>query len=177
MNRILFVPVFLLLISCQMFRKKNTEKIVREWQRKEILIPPKVEYKILGRDTLCSDLWYKQHKIFTYVDSIGCTSCQLGLPEWKMLIDSCSQQQMDVGFIFVIHSSNFRQFSLEVQFNGFDYPLIYDYHNSFDRLNHFPPTPYRTFLLDKNNKVLLVGSPVNNQKMWELYKNIITQSK
>lgn len=29
---------------------------------------------------------------------------------------------------------------------------------------------YRTFLLDKNNKIQLVGSPVNNSKMWQLYK-------
>jgi hypothetical protein len=35
--------------------------------------------------------------------------------------------------------------------------------------------PYRTFLLDKDNKVLLVGSPIKNPKMWALYEKIITQ--
>jgi hypothetical protein len=62
---------------------------------------------------------------------------------------------------------------MEVCFNDFKYPIIYDYHNDFDKLNHFPPYPYRTFLLDKNNKVLLIGSAINIHVMCEKYLKIM----
>ncbi len=167
---------FLILSSCGSSKKEDIKKIVQEWQGKEVLVPDgEITYKVLGRDTLCADLWDKPYKIFTYIDSIGCTSCQLGLPQWKALIDSCKQQQLDVSFLFAVHSSDFEYFGHEVRFNEFDYPLIYDYKNRFDKINHFPPSPYRTFLLDKNNKILLIGSPIHNPAVWALYKNVITQ--
>ena len=60
---------------------------------------------------------------------------------------------------------------------GFDEPIIYDYHNQFFKLNQFPPDPYRTFLLDKQNKVQLIGNPVETPQLWELYNKVITQPK
>mgnify|MGYP000925728807 FL=1 len=41
-------------------------------------------------------------------------------------------------------------------------------------LNKFPKNPqYQTFLLDKDNKILLIGSPIGNHHIWNLYKQII----
>jgi len=173
----IIIFIVFILFSCQrMSRKEGIKKIVQEWQEKEILIPDNnISIKFLGRDTLCSDLWNKPFKIFTYIDSIGCTSCQLGVLEWSALINTCRQQQIDVGFIFVVHSSDFKRFDSEIQFHEFDYPIIFDYKNQFHKINQFPHTPFRTFLLDKNNKVKLIGSPINNPQMWELYKKTITQ--
>ena len=161
------------LCSCKMSHEKHSEKILQEWKQKEVIIPDDHSFKFLGRDTMSKFLWNKPYKIFTYIDSIGCTSCQFSLFDWKFLIDSCYRQQIDVGFIFVVHSSNFRQFNRDVRFSFFDYPIIYDYNNDFDKLNNFPPAPYRTFLLDKDNKVLLVGSPIGNIEMWEKYKSVM----
>jgi len=163
--------------SCQFSRKGNINNIIQEWHGKEIVIPTDVVFKILGRDTLCASLWDASYKIFTNADSVGCSSCQLGLPLWKAFIDSCRLQKIDIEFIFAVHSSNFKRFDGEVRIYDFDHPIIYDYKDSFDKLNHFPPAPYRTFLLDKDNKVLLIGSPINNPKMWELYQKVITQSQ
>jgi len=48
-------------------------------------------------------------------------------------------------------------------------------------LNRFPiQTQYQCFLLDKDNKVLMVGNPVLNYEIWKLYKEQIfgtTQEK
>ena len=47
--------------------------------------------------------------------------------------------------------------------------------NEINRLNHFPnKIEYQCFLLDSNNKVLMIGNPTLNQKIWELYKEVIT---
>jgi hypothetical protein len=176
MKHILLYCILPFLFSCQISQTNKFNRIVQEWRGKEIILPIDIECTHLGRDTLYPELWNNSHKIFTYIDSIGCTSCQLGLPQWKQLIDSCIRQYVDVHFVFVVHSTNYRQFGQELRLNDFTYPVIYDRHNDFDKLNHFPPAPYRTFLLDKDNKVLLVGSPINNPTMWELYKKFITQS-
>ena len=160
--------------ACGLSKKQDIQQMVYDWRGREIFIPFDVQFKTLGRDTLCTDLWDKPYKIFTYIDSIGCSSCQLGLHEWKEFIDSCQREQMDIGFIFAVHSSDYRLFDGEVRFYEFDYPIIYDYHNEFDRLNHFPPAPYRTFLLDRGNKVQVIGSPVNNPEMWELYQKVMS---
>jgi hypothetical protein len=131
----------------------------------------------MGCDALCGDMWNKPYKIFTYIDSVGCTGCRLGLSKWTDLMDSCNVRQWDVGFLFVVHSNNYDKLEGVIKSFEFDYPVIYDYHNDFEKLNCFPPEPYSTFLLDKNNKVQLVGSPIDNPKMWELYKSLIARTE
>jgi len=158
-----------------MSRKSEIKKVIQEWQGKEILIPTDITFKSLGRDTASSYLWNKPYKIFTYIDSIGCSSCQLGMFDWYALIDLCKLQHFDVSFLFVVHSSDFTHFDSEVLSFQFDYPIIYDYQNQFDKLNNFPPLPFRTFLLNKDNKVILTGTPINNPEMWKLYKKEIEQ--
>lgn len=95
----------------------------------------------MGRDTVCPDLWNTPYKILTYADSMGCTGCQLGIPQWQQIINTCKINNTDVGFLFIIHSPNYADLGYELLY--FDYPIIYDKHNSFDKLNHFPPLPYR----------------------------------
>jgi hypothetical protein len=49
---------------------------------------------------------------------------------------------------------------------------------TIERLNHFPKQQqYQCFLLDKDNKVLMIGNPVTNPKIWDLYKAQIAGSK
>jgi len=170
--KILFVITFA--ISCNS-QQKGIENVVREWHGKEIVLPQQIEYKTLGQSSASSALWDSTYKILTYIDSIGCSSCQLGLSNWQMLIDSSNFQKLDVSFLFIVHSSDFLNFDKEVLLYNFDYPIIYDYQNQFYKLNRFPPAPYRTFLLDKDNKVQITGSPINNPMMWELYKKEITR--
>ncbi|MCL2074080.1 MAG: hypothetical protein FWH18_09170 [Marinilabiliaceae bacterium] len=166
-----FILAIFVLSSCKESQQKRSEKIVSEWKDREIIIPDNITFKSLRQDTLCTYLWDKPYKIFTYIDSIGCTACNMNLYGWKGIIQLCKQEQFDVGFIFAVHSSNYNSFDADIVMYSFDYPIIYDYNNDFDKLNNFPPAPYRTFLLDKDNKVLLVGSPIGNIEMWEKYKS------
>jgi hypothetical protein len=44
------------------------------------------------------------------------------------------------------------------------------------KLNNFPQErEYQCFLLDKQNRVVMVGNPVYNHAIWELYKKIINE--
>ena len=58
--------------------------------------------------------------------------------------------------------------------NHFEYPLFLDKNRQMQQINNFPKEPmFQTFLLDKNNRVLLIGNPIGNTKLWNLYKDII----
>jgi len=63
-----------------------------------------------------------------------------------------------------------------IEATQFDYPAFIDEKQAFATDNpHIPDDRrFHTFLLDKNGKVVLVGDPVNNPGLWELYKTTIT---
>lgn len=153
-------------------KNAETRRITREWQHKEIKIPNEIHYKVSGRDTVCTYLSDKSCKVLTYIDSVGCIGCQFDLYEWKRLMESCDDSV--VNFVFVVCASDYEFLEQAFKEFNFNIPVIYDYHDDFNKLNHFPPAPYRTFLLDKDNKVVLIGSPTHNPKIWELYKRTIT---
>ncbi|MDR3093410.1 MAG: hypothetical protein LBU62_02055, partial [Bacteroidales bacterium] len=54
-------------------------------------------------------------------------------------------------------------------------PVYIDKESFFHKKNPNIPSDERmhTFLLDENNKVVLVGSPIRNEMLWELYKELI----
>ena len=57
----------------------------------------------------------------------------------------------------------------------FSYPVFIDIKGTINDLNRFPQTTqYQCFLLDKDNKVLMIGNPVMKMRIWELYKSRIT---
>jgi hypothetical protein len=83
-----------------------------------------------------------------------------------------------LGFVFFFQPKNKKEMTFIINKNNFDYPIFIDKNNSIDKLNHFPQAAaYQCFLLDKDNKVLLIGNPMLNQNIWELYKQQILKDK
>ena len=59
--------------------------------------------------------------------------------------------------------------------DSFDRPVCIDLDNRLNKLNHFPAdVTFQTFLLDKENKVTVLGSPVHNTAIKDLYLKQIT---
>ena len=57
----------------------------------------------------------------------------------------------------------------------FNYPIILDTLGHFAKLNpHLPKNKaLHTFLLDENNNVILVGNPLHNKKIKEMFYRIV----
>jgi hypothetical protein len=185
-NRYIIYIVFTIILntvfSCDNKNRKETEKVVIEWIGKEIKFPENFQCNVLGKDTvsdLCVDLFRKQYKVLLYVDSTGCSTCRLKLFEWKQLIiesDSIFLNEQ-IGFLFFFQPKDKIEIGFISQQADFDYPLLIDVDNTIDQLNHFPKQQiYQCFLLDENNKVLSIGNPVLNPKLWNLYKSKILKS-
>jgi hypothetical protein len=80
-----------------------------------------------------------------------------------------------VDFLFYFQPKKEEDFAFLLKTERFKYPIYLDIKNEINQLNHFQTKmEYQCFLLDNSNKVLVIGNPTLNPKIWELYKKIIT---
>jgi hypothetical protein len=174
---ILFAVIIpLAFFSC---KKDDAERVVRKWAGKEIQFPTKYQCNFIGMDTTlvcCNQLFNTEYKVLLYVDSIGCTSCRLKLSIWKKIVEESDSLFKDkLSFLFFFQPNNEKEMNFLLKKDKFKYPIFIDSKNNINRLNHFPnQSEYQCFLLDKDNRVLMIGNPTLNPKIWELYKQTIT---
>ena len=107
-------------------------------------------------------------KIVAYIDEMACTNCAL-----KILIDwQESMVDMDkrVEFVPVIYPVDKAKLQDFLCANDVKYELMYDAENKFKKQNRLDVSYLnRTFLLDSNNRIVLVGEPIGNPTLWKLY--------
>lgn len=178
LNLILFSLLSFLLLSCQEQKKESITTLVTEWQDKSIIFPDKCVFTKLATDTIDFSFSDSSYKILTYIDSTGCVNCKLQLPRWKELItqiDSISNKS--VAFLFFFHPKSYKEIRNILRQEHFDYPVCIDEMNQLDLLNHFPKKfMFQTFLLDKENKVRIIGNPIHNLSVQDLYIKQIQES-
>lgn len=175
-NQLLFFICFCaILCGCQGNKQKDkARKIVNEWIGKEIKFPEGIPCQLADKETICTDVTNRTYKVVAYTDSAGCTSCRLKLADWKRVIaeaDSLFPGKMDFIFFFQPKTRDLKELVYLLKRDKFDHPVFIDTENRINGMNHFPSEmEYQCFLLDLNNKVILVGNPTLNPNVWELYK-------
>ena len=164
-----------MLASCNSPGSNDAVRIVGEWQGKEVTFPHNPIFTIYGQDTVDFNFQEADYKVVSYVDSVGCVSCKLQLDRWKDIIHRIdSVSDVRVPFVFVFSPEKLRDVMYATKSGGFDYPILLDLKGEFNALNHFPDNfNFQTMLLDKDNKVLAIGNPVQNPKIIDLYQAII----
>ena len=167
--------VCLLMVSCSESEKERLSRLVQEWEGKEILFPAHSTFTIQGKDTVDFDFKGAAYTIVTYIDSVGCTSCKLQLHRWKELVKEVdSLTNGDVPFLFYFYPKDIKELRYLTRRDAFTYPVCFDEKDDFNRLNRFPSEMmFQTFLLDKENRVIALGNPIQNPKVKELYLNLI----
>jgi hypothetical protein len=175
-----YIFFFFFVFACQTDgQEENIAQLVTEWQGKEIVFPENIVFIRYLTDTTNYRIPDSDYKILVYVDSVGCTSCKLQLAKWKELIaytDSITGS--NVPFLFFFHAKDYREVRYLLKSESFDLPVCIDTEDGLNRLNRFPSDMiFQTFLLDKDNKVAVIGNPIHNIAVKELYlKRIGRQS-
>ena len=168
-----------MLASCQESREEAMLRLVNEWNGKEIKFPSRSVFTIQGKDTVNFSFQEADYKVVTYIDSVGCTSCKLQLHRWKELVaevDSLTDGR--VPFLFYFHPKDMKELRYLTRRDEFIYPVCFDEQDEINRLNQFPTDmTFQTFLLNKENKVVVLGNPVLNPKVKELYLGQIMGSR
>ncbi|MCF0191744.1 MAG: DUF1573 domain-containing protein [Marinilabiliaceae bacterium] len=64
--------------------------------------------------------------------------------------------------------------SRNIETSGYNGVVWIDKHDSFNRINNLPiEEPYRTFLLDSDNRVLAIGNPIINGGVSNMYIELL----
>ena len=172
----LLLLVLALLASCK--QTSNADKVaqvVQAWQGREVLFPDTPVFTIYGQDTVDYNFRNADYKVVSYVDSVGCLSCKLQLDRWKDIIHRIdSVADVRVPFVFFFSPEKQRDVVYATKSGGFDHPIVLDLKNEFNTLNHFPADfNFQTMLLDKDNKVVAIGNPVQSPKILDLFQSVI----
>ncbi|WP_172918245.1 TlpA family protein disulfide reductase [Capnocytophaga canis] len=166
-----YTIILFTLHSCQMNPKEKIQEELLKWQGKEIIFPDNMIFTKFTRDTVPYKYQDYKHKMLIYVDSTGCTPCKLKLSSWETLKkewDYASQNK--IAFIFYFADKNPKEIQIMLRNEGFDLPVVVDEENKLDKLNNFSDNEnFHYFLLDEKNRVKIVGNPIYNTKVKELY--------
>ena len=175
-NYIIILLSIPIIWGCTTSKKEAITKLVTEWQGKEIVLPDSSVFTIQGKDTVDVDLDSK-YKILVYVDSAGCTSCRLQLHKWKEFIAEVDTAgHSSVQFLFYLTPKNVKEARYITRRDDFTYPMCIYPENKINAHNHFPTEDmFHTFLLDADNKVQVIGNPIHNSAVRELYLKTICQ--
>ena len=166
-------------VSCRESRHNQMERLVQEWNGKEIRFPSHPVFTRFVTDTVPYRIPKNDYKVVVFVDSVGCISCKLQLPKWKEFmheVDSLCEGK--VSFVFFFQSADVKELRYILRRDGFSLPVCIDADDSFNSLNHFPgEMMFQTFLVDSENRVKVIGNPIHNLSVKDLYLKELTGMK
>lgn len=166
---ILFSSLFL--FSCSDDKKHDIEILVKEWNNREIRFPENPVFTRFVTDTVPYRIPKTGYKVVVFVDSVGCISCKLQLPKWKEFMHEVdSLGGGNVPFIFFFQTKDVRELRYILRRDNFLHPVCIDTEDIFNRLNRFPgEMMFQTFLVDSENRVRVIGNPIHNLSIKDLY--------
>ncbi len=121
----------------------------------------------------------KDYTMVVYVDSTQCTPCFINrLTDWNEFVSFEKNKKYSVDFVFILETSPDMMESTvgNLEKSTFRHPVYIDSKCSFRKENpHIPQgIMYHTFLLDKENKVIMVGNPCTSKEIKELFLKCVS---
>ena len=112
-------------------------------------------------------------KILVCVTAQECNLCQMHIPQWNIYMRELRRWQGKVPVVFVVAEQPEK--AVPAVRNGHcPATVLTDPDSEFWEANNLPVHPiFNTFLLDGDNRIVLVGSPIGNAAMWKLYRSAI----
>lgn len=178
MKAIIALFLTFLMVACTTDGK--TEKylrLVEEWQGRTIEFPS-VMVDVVTGDTI--DISDADFTLVTYVDSAGCTVCNMRLSLWTMFINSLDDMPGDYEIVplIVVKANDDKDLSDLVRQEAYCYPVINDKSDSLNTLNNFSEyESFRSLLLDRNHRVIAIGNPAISNSVADFYRSLISGSK
>ena len=177
-RRLCYIFLAIFCVSCYESKEKHIIKLVSEWEGRQIIFPEDVAYTLYGKDTISMYEHDSCYKILTYIDSTGCVGCRLNLDRWLLFAEQIDTLfEGNVSLRFFIHPKDDNLLKSYFQRDCFNLPVCFDYEDEINTLNHFPEEiMFQTFLLDTEDRVVAMGNPVLNNRVRELYIQILSDS-
>jgi len=167
----------LLLLSCT---NNRLAKDVYGFMGQEITLSMDWEAVWRGKDTVLTGFAEAPVKLVVWYDSLLCGSCEVvNISAWSSIVTEADSllPHFKIVYLFTPKRDDFRSVNIALKADKLDYPVFIDQRGGFVKQNPKLPKNRRlhTFLLDRNNKVVMMGSPLHNPFLWDLYKKTIRQ--
>ena len=152
--------------------KKQLEEELRLFKAKTITLPDNMLPKHCDEQMQPDvSLLSRPLKMIVYVNQSGCEDCRLRalIPVYMFILENRHIEKF--GVIIILNPSDIEITDYTLTDMSFRHTVFYDLDGSFERLNPHLPTDEQlhTFLLNEENKVVLAGNPVQNEKLKKLY--------
>ncbi len=127
--------------------------------------------------TPCADT--AEYTLVVYMDSFACTSCMIrSMHLWNHFMDQIQQAERRVNTVFIMsvpESQELGELKLSFLESGLKHNILIDTASHFLQINpQIPAYPlFHTFLMNKNDSVVLVGDPLRNRKIKEMMFEIV----
>lgn len=167
-----------LLVACGNSEKERRINDVRSWIGRKIEFPVDGIFTRFGKDTILQ-LPQTPFMIVNYIDSTGCMECRLRTLEWKNLMNKLDRLYPGmVSSLFYIQAKDLIELMWILRGDDFRYPVCIDKDGVFGKINQLSSDEVLgTFLLNSNGEVELVGNPIGNPPLEELYIEILEHHK
>jgi len=176
------LPLFLLIcvslaIGCEERRSKVSESVDEMMGKQVDLSLEKMDCVQSVVDSGNSHPCNENYKLVVYMDSTVCSPCVISsLYEWNGIM----KEMENVDFIFIVSPQpDQREASyLSVSSCGLLNVVYMDAGNLFHKNNSFLPKEeeFHTFLINNDNEIVIVGSPLKNPKIKNLMEQYILEN-
>lgn len=170
-KQIIIFIMITLLASCNNDNRIANE--IKELSHRKILFCKGYKELPCNSNFSLEELLNKDVKIITYMDNISCTSC--GSKTLKLWQKEIKQLNKDVAYIIILHSDYDDKIFEMTENLSLDFPLMYYDTDIFESENKLKGklACNKTFLLNKDNEIVLVGEPFGREKITKLYQKYI----
>ena len=175
-KKFLTIWLFTIVLLSTCNTSQDVQTLVKHWTGETVEMPMQSVWTVDAVDTITLKGGQKI-SIVNYIDSIGCIRCKSQLPAWKYFIDEIHNMFGEkVSVMIFMHPHRIVDAKYAIRRDSFPYPVCIDVNDDFNKLNHFPDDDrFHCFLLDENNRVVLIGNPVQNPKIKDLYIRTICE--
>lgn len=157
-----FIYILLtLLCSCH---DKRFETI-KHWHGKQ-LDSPITKYNSTQQDSI---------KIVAWVAHTNCIDCNMHLGEWKSYLDELeSLRNIPINFTMYVNHGDSTYVNMYKRYCKFKYNIITGDFDQYIEVNKLPTNHlYKVFLLNSDNKVIQIGSPILNSYFKHKYEEVL----
>ena len=173
LRNVVILSIVLALSSCKQEQAKSVEELIASRIGTTLILPDSLSYESFS-DTLLP-LLETRAKVIVYING-ECSACTAAFSQWKA-IESELSSQGDVSILYYVKTPRFKDIEWLLSAKRFTSPVFVDPGSDILYLNDIPERMalLHTILLNRKNQIVLVGSPINNPKLLELYKQQIRE--
>lgn len=169
------VCLFLSMVLLSSCRTREVRWTLQQMMCEEIRLPEYVAKVAEGKvDTVVLDI--AKPIMIVWTDSLQCGSCRVNQLQkyFELYEESKKNNAFEMLILFSPAKKDRLCLSHMLSIRKYPFPVYIDINNDFPLINTIPDAPkYHCFLLDRGRKLIYVGDPTTNNKLWSLFCTVV----